>query len=477
MSNSRIPRAVALTFGLVSALIQSDVRADTQADAQLQRIEALERRLEQSLQTVRALTERVNELERERAAPPLQAAVSANAAMPPVAAAATSAAAPASAASPSAGASTAEQAEAIANLQESVDQIYQGLSRQSHDTGIPLHGFADAKAAWSTHEDPQRLRGFGGGTLDIYLTPQFDRVKSLFELTVEYEPDGEGVIDMERMQLGYALNNALTVWAGRFHTPFGLWNTWFHHGANLQTSISRPRFIEFEDTGGLIAAHTVGVWASGKAPLGSGRLEYDAYVGNGASIRHRELDFNPFTDDTNNKLVGINVGVQPAGYTGWTVGVHAFGSTVNTLDESGALLGSTKLRAFGGYFGYEDSDWEAIGEYYRFNNRDVASGMPNRSSAWFAQAGRTFGLLTPFARIERASLDPDDLYFRSLLDGASYRRLAIGARYAVDPRASFKIELSTTREDAATLVDGNGLSVPRPRSAYRRASFQYSIAF
>jgi hypothetical protein len=29
-------------------------------------------------------------------------------------------------------------------------------------------------------------------------------------------------------------------WAGRFHSPYGYWNTAFHHGAQLQTSLLRP---------------------------------------------------------------------------------------------------------------------------------------------------------------------------------------------------------------------------------------------
>ena len=114
----------------------------------------------------------------------------------------------------------------LASLTESVNQISKGLSQRSDDTGLPVHGFADVGGAWSRGADPVRLRGFNIGTLDIYLTPQFgDRVKSLVELAFEYEEDGGGEVDLERLQLGYSFSDALTLWAGRFHTPFGLWNT------------------------------------------------------------------------------------------------------------------------------------------------------------------------------------------------------------------------------------------------------------
>lgn len=426
------------------------VRADEQAD----RIQALERRLEDSLKLIEKLSSRVAEL--ERAAPANDA--------PPRSA--TSAA-------------PADRRGEIAVLRESIDQISKGLSRRGDDTGLPLHGFADVGGAWSRGADPVKLRGFSIGTMDLYLTPQFgDRVKSLVEIAFEYEEGGGGEVDLERMQLGYTVSDALTLWAGRFHTPFGLWNTSFHHGANLQTSLSRPRFVEFEDKGGIIPAHSVGIWASGKSRLGPGRIAYDGYLSNGPRIRDRRLNFNAFTDDNAGKMLGGSLGYEPSGALGGlTVGIHGFGSTVNAYAGSGSVLNQTKLRMAGGYFGYDADDWEAIGEYYRFANADPATGLTSRSSAWFVHVGRVFGTLTPYVRYERAALSENDAYFLSQRDGRSYRRAVAGVRYALDGRSSLKMEISETSEAASQQIDQTGARVPFPSTRYRRGAFQYSIAF
>jgi hypothetical protein len=257
-----------------------------------------------------------------------------------------------------------------------------------------------------------------------------------------------------------------------------LWNTSFHHGANLQTSLSRPRFVEFEDKGGIIPAHSVGLWASGKARLGPGKITYDGYLSNGPRIRDRHLNFNAFTDDNSGKMLGGSLGYEPAGlFSGLTAGVHGFGSTVNAYSSSGLVLNQTKLRMTGGYFGYDADDWEAIGEYYRFANSDMVGGAKHGSNAWFIHVGRMFGALTPYVRYERTALAADDAYFSSQRVGRSYKRATAGARYALDAKSSLKLEVSETSEASVLQIDQTGALVPFPAASYRRAAFQYSIAF
>jgi hypothetical protein len=426
------------------------------ADVASERIQALERRLEESLKLIEQLSRRIATLEgNPRSTPPPGPSSSASTPAPD------------------------REAQAVTALQEEVDQLSEGLSRRRSDEGLPVHGFADVQAARSHGSDPLKLRGFNAGTLDLYLTPQFgDRVRSLAEIAIEYDSDGTGTVDMERLQLGYTVSDALTLWMGRFHTPFGLWNTSFHHGANLQTSIYRPRFIEFEDRGGIIPAHSVGLWGSGKTPLGSGKITYDAYIANGPSIRKRELDFNPFTDDNVGKMVGGNAGYQPSGLLrGLTVGVHALTSDVKAYSPSALPLSRTRLRMAGAYLGYDAHDWEVFAEYYRFVNKDAATSGRRISNAGYLHVGKTFGAFTPFARYERASLDPRDNYFASQLTGRSYTRFAVGSRYEIDARSSFKLEFSQTDEAGATQIDESGMASTAARASYRRAAFQYSIAF
>ncbi len=443
------------TAALLLALL--GVAADVLADDPVDRVKALEQKLERSLRLIEQLTNRIGELEK-KIVPGSAATAGVTEPSPP---------------------SAGRSAPSIATLQDEIDQISQGLSVRGIDFGLPIHGFADVQAAASSAADPLRLRGFNGGTLDLYLTPQFgNRIRSLVEIAVEYEPGTRSTaIDMERLQLGYTVTDELTLWMGRFHTPFGLWNTSFHHGANLQTSIYRPRFIEFEDRGGIIPAHSVGLWASGKTDVGAGKLTYDAYVSNGPSIRDRELDFNPFTDGDDRKMLGVNLGFQPSGgLHGLSAGLHVFTSRVAIHSASDSIVNRAHLQMVGAYSAYEAKDWEMFAEYYRFFNRDDLADARHISHAGFIHAGRSFGALTPYLRYERASLDPTDIYFNSQRTGRSYSRHVVGARYALDARSSVKFELSHTDEAALNQYDGTGI-VFTPRSRYQRAAFQYSIAF
>ena len=438
------PIARALAAASLCAGLATPACAETEA----QRLQALERRLESSAQLIEKLSVRLAELERN--------------------------ARPQASAAPA-----AETTQAIAALQQSVAQLADGTGAKGRETGLPVHGFADVGAGWSSKGDPSRLRGFNAGTLDLYMTPQFgDRVKSLVELVFEYDSAGGLAVDLERLQIGYTVSDALTVWLGRFHTPFGVWNTWNHHGTQLQTSIFRPRMIDFEDRGGFLPDHSVGAWATGKTSLGPGKITYDAYLTNGPSIRERTLDFGGFTDNDSSKLLGFNLGYEPAGaLSGLVVGVHGFAANAGVYDPNGAVLSKSRLRMSGGYFGYDTDHWEAIGEYYRFANADLGHGARHTSSAGFVQVGRHLGAWTPFVRYERAALDSNDPFFASQNAGRSYRRTSLGLRYDIDSRSAFKIELSNSREPAVVQVDENGASAALDGASYRRAAFQYSIAF
>jgi hypothetical protein len=367
----------------------------------------------------------------------------------------------------------------IEQLRESLEQMSGGLSRSVSHTGVPIHGFADAGAGWSSRQDPSRLRGFGVGTLDLYLAPQFGgRVKSLAEIALYYRTDGTGEIEAERLQVGYSVDDALTLWAGRFHTPIGLWNTAYHHGANLQTSIYRPRFIDFEDRDGLLPTHSIGLWGSGKTGLGAGKLNYDVFLSNGPTVRGATLDYNAFSDDNAGKLLGLNLAWQPGpALRGATFGVHAMGAGVDARLASGALHSRTRLRMLGGYAGYDAHGWEGLAEVYRFANADRAGGTRRTSQLGYVQLGRAFNLLMPYVRYERAALDGADNFFATQRVGRSYTRASVGARYELDARAALKLELGATREAAASLIDTSGAALALPAAAYRRIAAEYSISF
>lgn len=324
------------------------------------------------------------------------------------------------------------------------------------ELGAPLHGFADVGYVRKSKNRDGSPGGFALGNLDIYLTPSLgERGKSIIELVFEYGAHGGGLAtDLERLQFGYTFSDALTVWGGRFHTPFGSWNTAFHHGLQIQTAATRPRFVEFEDKGGILPAHAVGMMASGIVPAGAGKFGYDVYVANGNKIVDGTLDFNPDQDDNANKMVGANVRYAFANaLEGLTIGAHALVQQVSA-DDTGGMPGTTSMRMGGAYAALDREDWEIITEYYRFRNSD-RSGKTGPHSSWsgFAQVGYTFGnQWTPYVRWEKAALNQSDRYFAAQHSGRSYRRLVTGARYALGPQAAFKFEFAHGTEIMTDLM-------------------------
>lgn len=408
-----------LRLSLVAIALSQFLSVSAYAASEGERIAELEKKLEKSLALIEQLSSRLSQVEGGKTALP----------------------------APAAAATAATQGERIDQLEKTIIQVSENSAKRN-DLGVPLHGFADVGYVQSnSRAAADRKSGFALGTLDVYLTPQFgDRVKSIVELAFEYDAEGGLATDLERLQFGYTFSDAATLWAGRFHTPFGNWNTAFHHGPQIQTSVIRPRFIDFEDKGGILPTHGVGLLASGGLRAGSGKLQYDAYLANGNSITGGVLDFNAFKDDNSNKLVGGNLRYEFGdALEGLTLGAHALSQQVDSRD---AGFASTKMNVFGAFAVLDQGNWEVISEYYRFRNKDL-SGTSGTHSSWagFAQAGYTLAAhWTPYLRLEKAVLDQTDNYFLGQNSGRSYQRQALGLRYNLNPLSALKVELNRTRE-------------------------------
>ena len=365
-------------------------------------------------------------------------------------------------------------------LQNEVTQMAGGMDRHSSSgDGLPLHGFMDVGFGMNSQGDPvANPKGFYVGALSFYLSPHFgDHVKALVEPNFEVTPEGIINTDLERLQIGYTVNDAATVWGGRFHTPYGYWNTAFHHGAQMQTAVLRPRFLDFEDKGGILPAHMVGIWSTGKFKSGGGRLTYDAFVGNGPKITGGgttaqplgTLDPNIAGDNDHSAMVGLNVGYEFSGsMDGLRLAVHGMSGNADTYTAT-PTFNKTGLKMIGGSAVYLSSEWEVMSEYYRFNNKDK-SGTTGAHKSWasYLQAGKSFNDLTPYVRVERTVLDQQDNYFSTQASGQSYARQALGLRYNVNQNTALKFELlnSNFKPDAGRAALG-----------YRSLFAQYAIGF
>jgi hypothetical protein len=353
---------------------------------------------------------------------------------------------------------------------------------QAESEGVPLHGFLDV--GYSIHSKdsanpalPGLPNGFNVGSLDIYLTPQFEgNVKTLIELIFENTPEGSLATDLERAQIGYTFSDAATMWAGRFHTPYGYWNTAYHHGAQMQTSVLRPRFLDFEDKGGILPAHMVGLWATGKIRAGGGKFTYDAYAGNGPKIAVDPLlpapggviDIQTAGDNNHQAMVGFNMGYEFAGMADG-LRLAVFGLRGDVADDVTPTPNNTELSMGGAAVVYQEYNWEVMGEYYRFSDNDKSGGTgTHKSWADYLQVGRNFNGLTPFVRVEKTVLDQADKYFAMQDNGQSYFRQSLGLKYDLNQKAALKFEVLNSK-----------FAAELNRAAYDYRSFlaQFAVRF
>ena len=253
----------------------------------------------------------------------------------------------------------------------------------------------------------------------------------------------------------------------------------------MQTSVLRPRFLDFEDSGGVLPAHMLGIWGTGKARAGKGKFTYDWYVGNGpkisgattapspANYQTGGLNPNIAGDDNHSAMTGLNLGYEFSGsLDGLRLAVHWLHGDVSAYSGATTIpatpLNTTGLNMAGGSLVYLSNDWEFMSEYYGFNDKDKSAGLKHKSRAGYVQIGRSFNDLTPFIRLERTILNQQDNYFSMQANGQSYARQILGLRYNLSQKAALKLELgnSSFKEELG-----------RTALSYRSLNLQYAIGF
>ncbi|OGW54229.1 MAG: hypothetical protein A2Y48_02040 [Nitrospirae bacterium RIFCSPLOW2_12_42_9] len=340
------------------------------------------------------------------------------------------------------------------------------LMSVSSSYAFELNGFADVSFTASV-DAPEGSLGeeskngnFAFGTLDLYLAQSLEDIDILVELVVE-----EGaILDLERLTIGYTFEDSLKVRFGRFHTPIGVWNTAYHHGTQLQPTIARPEFLNFEDDGGILPVHTIGLYLSGRVRTEAGAIEYGAMYGNGPAVTGEDgniiLTPNNIGDNNTNKAVAAHASIAPEAVKGLKIGVSGYLSNVQT-DEN-AMIDSdidsdiddpidpvdVDQTIIGAAISYSIADVGLMGEYFSIANKDNIADDSFTSSAYYALL--TYSIKDkwiPYVMYENMTADDEDPYFLTL-GTSDITRVSGGLRYNINYRSSIKGEIrSNDQED------------------------------
>src|SRR6201993_5187160 len=192
------------------------------------------------------------------------------------------------------------------------------------NTLLRIRGFGDV----DLHGTDRRgaTTSFSLGQLDLFVTSDVsEKFKLLSEIVFEADQKNSFGVDVERLLLQYSPNDWFKLSAGRYHTAIGYYNTAYHHSTWLQTATGRPFLFQFEDGGGILPIHNVGVSATGLIPSGPLQLHYVAEVGNGrASSSSFAEAVQNVVDENNGKAVNFALYAQPEAVRGLQIGFSAY---------------------------------------------------------------------------------------------------------------------------------------------------------
>ena len=273
-------------------------------------------------------------------------------------------------------------------------------------TLLRIRGFGDI----SLHGDTQQgdTTSFTLGQLDLFVTSDVsDKFKFLSEIVFEGGPDNiYGMttsppntfsVDIERYLLQYSHNDYFNLSAGRGHTAIGYYNTAYHHSSWLQTTTGRPFIYQFEDRGGILPIHTVGVTVSGQVPSGALGLHYVAEIGNGRASRTplNEESVQNVIDDQNHKAYNLAVFARPEAISGLQTG---FSFYRDLLAPQGLPRVNESILAAHAVLIRPKYEWlnEALLDRHTLNGTSQSFNTP----AFYTQVSKQFGAYRPYFRYE-----------------------------------------------------------------------------
>jgi hypothetical protein len=306
-----------------------------------------------------------------------------------------------------------------------------------------IKGFNDVqfgRMKTDTAKYPGRNRGFVVGQYDLFITSQInDRVTFLGETVFEWDNESKAwSLDLERAIIKYSIKDYFNISAGKFHTAFGYWNNAFHHGSVIQPTITRPVIVRFEDNGGYLPIHQVGVQFTGAA-ITSKNFGYNIFVSNGQSQGN-----SGGAQTYNTQALSGNVSVEPvenlqfiASFFTQRVpaGSRTYQDVVLTEDSKYTLLNGAVA-----YFN-PSSPVEFTAEYYNISNTMTSVYNAN---AFFVYVGLPINKkLVPYVVYNKASFQTGNTFFIK----NDINETTFGLRYIFSPQVVWKLEYSTSNSE------------------------------
>ena len=365
--------------------------------------------------------------------------------------------------SPAQNPTVVEQAPGMEHAQapSSAEQQATIQEAETHYPNLAIRGFADVD--FSATNQPGPVSGFNPGVSSGFNLGQFDlhlasslskKITYFAEVTFNAQPTGY-TLEVERSIIRYDYDDYFKLSFGRYHTPISYWNTAFHHGTWLQTTIARPEMVKIG--GVFIPVHFVGLLTEGNIPSGGLHLAYEVGLGNGrGSILSRAGDAG---DVNNNRAWLVNVFARPAKFYGFQVGGSFYKDeiTLPTGENIREWIASTHVI-------WTKETPEFLAEFANSHHQDLLTGQTFNTPAFYVQfayrlpwLGR---VLKPYYRYDYIQPPPGE----PVLSDTRYQGSTLGLRYDISNFAAFKAEYRNFQRLS---------SEPRVNGAFFQTSFTF----
>ncbi len=305
------------------------------------------------------------------------------------------------------------------------------MDHSSHDgTGGPLgrlqfQGYGDVSYYATAPQTPAPANQFADlavghtntfalGELDFFLTDQLSKKFSfLAETAVSACPYGcsgdtnEYGIEVERLMLTYKPSQYFQMSFGRFHSMIGYYDLAFHHATWLQTTVDRPFLFAFEDHGGILPIHNVGISTQGKIPSGSLNLRWGFETGNGRASNNLFTEpVQSAIDENNGKTFDFAAWAKPDWAQGLEFGASVYHDRLYPANATriGQTIGSAHVV-------YTAAGNEFLNEVVIENNNLLDLHTTIHTSAFYSQVSHRMGVFRPYFRYEYLNVNQRDPIF------------------------------------------------------------------
>jgi hypothetical protein len=303
-------------------------------------------------------------------------------------------------------------------------------------TLLRIRGFSDVTLHGSNLKGD--TTSFSLGQVDLFVTSDVsDRLKFLSEVVFEAGRDNSFGVDIERLLLTYSFGDYLNIGVGRYHTAIGYYNTAFHHSTWLQTTTGRPFLFEFEDKGGILPIHNVGMTASGRIPSGALGLHYVAEVGNGRASRSPLVEaVQNVVDENNHKAVNFGVFARPDAIRGLQAGFSIYRDLL--APQNSPRIGETIFAAHAVYSGL---NFEWLNEALAIRHAPLGTSRVFDTPGFYTQVSKRFGSYRPYLRYQYVNAVQSEPVFSDvgLRHGPS-----VGLRYDLSEFVALKLQYDYT---------------------------------